>query len=390
MKTNSIRSISATALTIIVFLGALNGCSGKTQEISDIRVTQAEPTSIKGEIEEFPLPNCGGSGELKQSLGMQTSVKKNLTVGTRATVSGGGEVSIPEAAKLKLEAAIELAYQQTYETASSRTDSVELKAAPGTHIVYVIQWEEQQFSSTVSYAIQGEVYKAPYTYILHIPKVSESYPVSCPSINTASIDETPTATLTHTPTAPATYTATNTPLPTDTPTPTAYVYVYELNHASSYEILAGGPNRGGGSASMACPSGYIITGLLGKKGDYITGIGLYCSLLRNDGMTGERISTKVYGNNGGVTWDSLMCPPDKALTGINGVYGGYVDRIQGICSYVANIDNPEPSETGWAGEGGADINTSSCDPGYFVTGIKIKWGDYIDGLTMICTQVVRR
>ncbi len=178
-----------------------------------------------------------------------------------------------------------------------------------------------------------------------------------------------------------------------TPTsPPPTVYVYELNYASGYEILAGGPNRGGGFASMACPSGYIITGLLGKKGDYITGIGLYCSLLRNDGMTGERISTKVYGNNGGVTWDGLMCPPNKALTGINGVYGGYVDKIQGICSYVANIENPGPSETGWAGETGADvnINTSSCDPGYFVTGIKIKWGDYIDGLTMICTQVVRR
>lgn len=192
--------------SVIILLLTLGACDNGDQtsdlgDVGDIRVEKAEAIKTIVGTEEFPFPNCGGTIDLSQSLGTQTTVKKGVTIGARATTSAGGEVTVLEVVKLKLEAQVELAYQQTYETASSRLDTIDMGAAPGTHVVYEVQWEEQKFASTVSYAIRGEVYKAPYTYILRIPKLGESYQLSCPSLPS-------TATVISGPPTP-----TNTPIP---------------------------------------------------------------------------------------------------------------------------------------------------------------------------------
>ena len=148
-------------------------------EIQDVRVQTAEPIKNTSKVEQFPLPNCGGSDKLGQSLGTFASVSKSATVGGKATVTGGGEVAIPATAKLKLEIQVELAYQQTFEAANSRLDTIEMSAAAGTHVVYTIVWEEQTFNSIVQYSSDGKVYEVPYTYVLSVPKIDRSYSVAC-------------------------------------------------------------------------------------------------------------------------------------------------------------------------------------------------------------------
>ncbi len=71
-----------------------------------------------------------------------------------------------------------------------------MKTPPGTHVVYVIRWEEQDFSDTVTYEMVGQLFEAPYEYILRVPKISDSYSVDCP-------------------------TPTPTPIPPSSPTPTS-------------------------------------------------------------------------------------------------------------------------------------------------------------------------
>lgn len=156
-------------------------------DIQDIHVQMAEPVKTTADVEQFPLPNCGGTDKLGQSLGMYASITKNVTVGGKATVTGGGEVAIPETAKLKLEIQVELAYQQAYESANSRLDSIEMSAAAGTHVVYTIVWEEQVFSSIVQYSADSQVYEAPYTYKLRIPKIDKSYNVECSNTPTSEV-----------------------------------------------------------------------------------------------------------------------------------------------------------------------------------------------------------
>lgn len=179
-------------ICILVYL-ILIACSSSSptpdmaDEIDQIQVqktTESIETSLR--TEEFKLPNCGGSSELSVSLGTQTSVKKGITIGSKATLRTGVEVEIPATAKAKLEAAVELAYQQAYETATSRLDTIIMKAAPVSHVVYVIQWDEHRFESTIGFNLNREPGSTTYGYVLTVPKISNSYQVSCP---TPTIDE---------------------------------------------------------------------------------------------------------------------------------------------------------------------------------------------------------
>ena len=184
--------ISFAVSTLFIFMSACQPTpisqAPQSDNITDIHVNTSAPTEAHVSTEKFTLPNCGGTGEIHQTLGTTASITKSVTVSGKATVRGGGEASIPEVAKLKLEIEIEAAYQKTYETANSRLDTINMPAAAGTHVVYEIGWYEQLFSSIVEYSSNGQVYEAPYTYSLRIPKIDNSYQVACEPNATTSVN----------------------------------------------------------------------------------------------------------------------------------------------------------------------------------------------------------
>ncbi len=171
---------------ILVSLFLLNGCDfldgifGK-DKISNISIGKAEVVSSIIEMEEFPLPNCGGTSDLSQAVAMQATMSTAQSLSTTTVKSTGKKVGISELASAELEKSIENAYQQAYHTASSRTENLELKAAPGTHVVYKIQWEETKYVSIISYEEGKTTHELPYSYTLSVPKISESYQIECPS-----------------------------------------------------------------------------------------------------------------------------------------------------------------------------------------------------------------
>lgn len=184
----------AVLLTITLFSSSCQAASHSDEnsvgEIQDIRVVATDPQKSTLRVEQFPLPNCGGSDRLAQSLGAYASVSKSATVGAKARGGGGVEVGIPETAKLKLEIQVELAYQETYESANSRLDTIEMAAAAGTHVVYTILWEEHTYNSFVQFSLAGKVYESPYTFKMSIPKIDKSYNVACPAtLNSFSTQE---------------------------------------------------------------------------------------------------------------------------------------------------------------------------------------------------------
>jgi hypothetical protein len=184
--------------------------------IENVQVRPVSPTTRIAGTEEFALNNCGGSSELSQSLGTQASVAKTVTVAANAKTTAGAEVAIPATAKAQLKVEVGAAYEQAYNTAISRADTIIMTAAPGTHVVYVVQWEEQNRSSIVTYNMDGQALEAAYEYTLGVPKVSDSYPVDCPA-SAPSMPSDILVTSTQTPSMP-----TDTPRPpTDMPVPTA-------------------------------------------------------------------------------------------------------------------------------------------------------------------------
>lgn len=155
--------------------------SGELQPdaIKDVRVEKSQATKITVDTEEFNLPNCGGTTELSQTLGTQASVQRGVTIGGKARLITGVEVGLPSAAKAKIEGEVELAYEQEYQSASSRVDSIRMAAAGGSHVIYDIEWEEQEFVSDVSFTANGMVHRTPYTYTLTVPKIANSRQINC-------------------------------------------------------------------------------------------------------------------------------------------------------------------------------------------------------------------
>ncbi|NOG76359.1 MAG: hypothetical protein HND45_10755 [Chloroflexi bacterium] len=151
-------------------------------EVQNIRVEKASPQRTVSSSEEFPLPNCGGTEKLTQTLGTQVSVSKSVQMGSTVSLSGGGEVGVSAAAKITVQAAIEAEYKQEYETANSRLDTIGMGAAPKTHVIYTVEWERQEFSSLVTYELNRELVQTPYTFIMDVPKLSGSREEKCPDI----------------------------------------------------------------------------------------------------------------------------------------------------------------------------------------------------------------
>ena len=105
MKKNSIKLIRISSIILLLSL-ILTACvtaptssPSNPDELENIRVQTTEAVITVFKTEEFALPNCEGTGELSQSLGTQTSIRKSVTIGSRASLSGGGEVGITAAAK---------------------------------------------------------------------------------------------------------------------------------------------------------------------------------------------------------------------------------------------------------------------------------------------------
>ena len=192
MKIFTPKYVLMSLLVMVSFIASACGGQTNTNGMGEVYVSKsAQPDSILSNTEEFPLPNCGGNSELVQTLGTQASVKKAITISGTATASGGAEFAIPTFVKGNLEAEISAAYSETFQNESSRLDSIVLKAVPATHVVYVIQWVNEQYSSSVSYVLNGETYDTDYVYTLRVPKMSDSYSEKCP--NTPNPDQ-PTTT----------------------------------------------------------------------------------------------------------------------------------------------------------------------------------------------------
>lgn len=182
-------------LSVLIFISLFLGACQQTEQpsiqtaqnsaVENMRVTTVQPIVSLVKTEPFPLPNCGGTGEIHQTLGSTASITKGITVSGKATVNGGVEEQIPATVKLKLEIEIEAAYQKVYDSANSRLDTIDMPAAAKTHVIYDIGWYEQAFSSIVQYSSDGQIYEVPYTYKLQVPKIDNSHQIPCATSTTS-------------------------------------------------------------------------------------------------------------------------------------------------------------------------------------------------------------
>lgn len=98
--------------------------------------------------------------------------------------------------------------------------------------------------------------------------------------------------------------------------------------------------------------------------------------------------TGIAGGGGGEPY-TLTCGSGRALVGIKGKAGSFIDKVQGVCAQI-NYDGSWQGSTTTTGSAGGSTGSSfdlTCPSGYAVTGIEGKAANYIDNLRVHCQRI---
>jgi hypothetical protein len=159
---------------------ATDNPSASNLDKSSIQVVKANPEVISASTpDELTLSNCGGNSVLQQKLSTQATVKSIVTLlGTTSVKSGNALPLVPDI-QAELKAQISANYSDELDKLSKDLDDSILRADPKTRVVYVIQWKDRKFISTVSYMLGAEQYTTGYEYVLSVPIIFSSEEKGC-------------------------------------------------------------------------------------------------------------------------------------------------------------------------------------------------------------------
>ena len=126
------------------------------------------------------MRNCETTTELRQPLASEVEIQVQISIAEEATAVASGELAgIPPEVRAELEAEVEHAYREAYERAKASLEQTELTVPAWRIRTYKIDWEEQEFSSTVSFLMNSKAYTASYMYKLCVPRKAGFQEISC-------------------------------------------------------------------------------------------------------------------------------------------------------------------------------------------------------------------
>ncbi len=184
-----------------------------------------------------------------------------------------------------------------------------------------------------------------------------------------------------------------------------YRNVILLLGCEAREFDFGGGSGGRPVPDARCDGGFVAVAFHAQTGEYFNQVWLDCVPMRSDGSLGEeRRTTDRTGSPGGRAVHDAPCPPGTVLRGLRGHTGASIDEAIGECSSLReqgdyrdrNFDdrrernqfmqttNPVtiPRPAGRPAE-------AQCPPGAVLVGLRTRSGEWIDHLSILCSEVQR-
>lgn len=145
---------------------------------------------------------------------------------------------------------------------------------------------------------------------------------------------------------------------------------------------------GGGSDTLACPSGRVAVGIYGRSGLFVDKLGLACARLYKNGKLGPSGDVGAFGGNGG-DFFRIKCPLNQAIVGIHGGAGDYLDRIGLHCAPVKDwYEKDEVDQsTGTAGGPGGHPFSDTCPRRYVLDQFNVRTGVVVDQVEPVCVHI---
>jgi len=182
----SIPSIGHSFIVILAILSLPLSCgdqrngSNTNDGISNVSLYEVKPVQKLDRVQEIPVENCYGTSENTRRLGMEQIQKRSIDIGRRAITTAGVEIEVPDLVRAKLEGQVIKEYREAFESARAIIDNFEMKAKPGTHVIYLIKWNKHIYKSEISFSYKREKLKIPYEYILYVPDYEGTRRIKCP------------------------------------------------------------------------------------------------------------------------------------------------------------------------------------------------------------------
>ena len=168
--------------------------------------------------------------------------------------------------------------------------------------------------------------------------------------------------------------------------------------------LALGPvsltNQAGGSGGstqylLACPDGYLGTGIQGRAGNNVNGVQLRCKQIEGLRVTlngvipalSSTTTTTAYAGGGGGAGYQWSCPESMVLIGIHGRVGqsgaGVIDMLGVDCTTLGGGGAWSSGMVGYNYSGSVEYGLA-CKANKMVTGLQGRHGDLVDSIQLRC------
>jgi hypothetical protein len=167
---------------------------------------------------------------------------------------------------------------------------------------------------------------------------------------------------------------------------------------------------GGGSGGRAvpdarCDGGFVAVAFHAQTGEYFNQAWLDCAPMRSDGTLGEeRRTTARTGSAGGRDVHDAQCRPGKVLRGLRGRTGASIDEAIGECSAVGDLDDRHDRDDRRDRDNSPRMEMTNpvaiprpggrpaeahCPSGSVLVGFRSRGGEWMDHLSILCSEVQR-
>ena len=144
-----------------------------------LSVALASPTPGNVMSRTYPVSNCSGSSVIELKMGDLANHNTEILVSSAIKIDGNVDVALPELTKAQLETEIARAYDKEIQQSQVQADTISLKAGPGIHITYVIDWHPSVYAASLQYLQADEIITVPYTLTISTPSLGSSSNIPC-------------------------------------------------------------------------------------------------------------------------------------------------------------------------------------------------------------------
>ncbi len=139
-----------------------------------------------------------------------------------------------------------------------------------------------------------------------------------------------------------------------------------------------------GGATDECPKGSYFTGVVGNVGSWIDQISVVCSNLKPDGTLGGGKSMPSRGGTGG-GFKQASCGPNAAVSGFD-IGRDQKYNLTSLKLFCVNPSTSARHEVYFVNNGYWRHATQECVSGELGGGLVIKFGEFVKGIGLICSD----